>query len=320
MSGSLHLRGIVLAGALAALALALGFVTLAMNQTASRATPQTILPLKDRHHGTAAKRVAPAKPVAPHRVAPAKPADPNVVAAERAGLPAQVANALGRSPVAVVELSSREDPVAQLSAVEARLGAADAGAAFVAIGVDSDGGAVGTLTRLLGRLPDVPASLVFVRPATLYVTLPGFNDRKAVQQAAASAALTVVPPPVAAPSWAQQADALCAAASSQLAALGGPSNAKRLAAQKSRFEGIATTFLAKLKELTPPAGSAAQVAQLNRLLEENFAAIDGMVAAYTLKNRPAMAAALHRAGAIAPQLNGLVRQLGATGCAGLATS
>lgn len=191
MSTSLHLRGIVLAGALAALALALGFVTLAMNQTASQATPQTILPLKDRHPHAATARRAGAKPAAPRHVAAArpKPVDPNVAAAKAAGLPAQVADALGRHPVAVVELSSQQDPVAQLSSVEARQGAADAGAAFVAVSVDRDGGAVAALTRLLGKLPDAPAALVYVRPATLYVTLPGFIDRTAVQQAAASAAL-----------------------------------------------------------------------------------------------------------------------------------
>jgi hypothetical protein len=33
-----------------------------------------------------------------------------------------------------------------------------------------------------------PATLVYIRPATLYVTLPGFNDRTIIQQAAANAA------------------------------------------------------------------------------------------------------------------------------------
>ena len=49
VAATAHLRGIVIAGALAALALALGFVTLAMNQTTSKAATHTIVPLKDRH-------------------------------------------------------------------------------------------------------------------------------------------------------------------------------------------------------------------------------------------------------------------------------
>jgi len=43
------------------------------------------------------------------------------------------------------------------------------------------------LTRLLGKLPIAPATLIYIRPATLYVTLPGFNDRTIIQQAAANA-------------------------------------------------------------------------------------------------------------------------------------
>jgi hypothetical protein len=57
----------------------------------------------------------------------------------------------------------------------------------VPIAVDGDGGAVEVLTRLLGKLPTAPATLVYIRPATLYVTLQGFNDRTIIQQAAANA-------------------------------------------------------------------------------------------------------------------------------------
>jgi hypothetical protein len=193
MTALLHARGIVIAGALAALALALGSVTLAMNQTASQAAPQTIVPLKDRGHSAAslaaAKKAAATKAAAKLAAAKAKKKvalkrpDPNLVAALEAGLPRSVAEALARRPVVVVELWSKSDPVGKLSLGEAQAGSALAGAAFVGINVDLDGGAAGVLTTALGKIPDAPAALVYTRPATLSLTLPGFNDRTVVQQA-----------------------------------------------------------------------------------------------------------------------------------------
>jgi len=185
MSG--HLRGIVIAGGLAVLALALAFLTLSMNSTAAPAAPHKILPLKVRHAlaKKAAVKTAKAKSVKP------KPrVDANFLAAKKAGLPVSIAHALASRPVVVVALSSKEDALAQLSAAEARTGAGLAGAAFRLVSVDRDGGAVEGLTRLLGSLPSSPATLVYVRPATLAATLAGFSDRTVVQQAAASAAAT----------------------------------------------------------------------------------------------------------------------------------
>jgi hypothetical protein len=171
----------VIAGALAALALALGFVTLAMNQTASHASTAPVLSLKARHAAAAAagKKAPVAKP---------KRVDPNLKAALEAGLPRTVAVALAASPVAVVELTSKQDPVAQLAFGEAQAGAKLGGASFVSVDVDHDGGAVAVLTRLIGSLPVAPAALVYARPGSLVLTLPGFNDRTTVQQAAANAA------------------------------------------------------------------------------------------------------------------------------------
>ena len=181
MTSSAHLRGIVIAGALAALALALGFITLAMNQTASKASPHTILPLKDRHHAgqvttTTATAAKPKKVVA-------RP-NPNFAAALKAGLPRSVATALATHKIVVVELMSPSDAVATLADGEAKAGAANAGAGFVAINVDKDGGDASKLTIALGDLPAAPASMIYARPATLAMTLPGFNDRTVVQQAA----------------------------------------------------------------------------------------------------------------------------------------
>lgn len=186
MTASVHARGIVIAGALAALALALGFITLAMNQTASQAAPRVIIPLKDRHTspGSAAAMHKPA--VVKKKVAVKRP-NVNLVAALKAGLPRSIAEALAKRPVTVVALWSNRDPVATMSAGEAEAGAKLSGAAFVRVNVDVDGGDAGVLTRALGQLPIAPAALVYTRPATLVNTLRGFADRTAVQQVVSNA-------------------------------------------------------------------------------------------------------------------------------------
>jgi hypothetical protein len=236
VSFSGHLRGIVIAGVLAALALVLGFMTLAMNQPASSAaTPHRVLPLKLRHQRSALARTAArakAKPTAsaaaPAKAKPvAKPKPkprPNVnfLAAKKAGLPTSIARALASRPVAVVTLSSTDDPVARLATAEAKAGAALAGASFRLVSVDRDGGDVEVLTRLLGALPASPATLVYTRPATLLTTLPGFNDRTVVQQAAASArgvaAASVAAASVAAASTAAASTAAASTAAASTAA------------------------------------------------------------------------------------------------------
>jgi glucose/arabinose dehydrogenase len=168
-----QLRAIVLVGALAILALLLGFETLNMNR-ASSATPKTIPPVTARDRAEAPKQK------------PKTTVDPHVAAALRAGLPRSVARALGADRVVVVELYSSADEVDGLARAEAESGAALAGAGFVAVDVHRDGDSA-KLTSLLGALPPSPAALVYRRPATLFVTLPGFTDRTMVQQAATNA-------------------------------------------------------------------------------------------------------------------------------------
>jgi hypothetical protein len=206
VTSSAHLRGIVIAGGLAALALALAFVTLSMNKTAAPASAHTVLSLKARHlaAGTAHKAAtaAPAKTamgvkataatrkVAKPKVVKPKPADPNLLAALNVGLPRAIAQALATSPVAVIQLTSPEDSVATLALGEAKAGATLAHASFVELDVDHDSTAVRALTKLFGAVPVAPATFVYQRPGTLYMTLQGFNDRTVVQQAATNAAQT----------------------------------------------------------------------------------------------------------------------------------
>jgi hypothetical protein len=199
----------VIAGVLAAVALALGFVTLAMNQTASKAaTTHTIIPLHLRHHVAGAQTTSSATKTTPtaakKKPKPVARVNPNFTAALKAGLPRSVARALAAHPVAVVQLTSQGDQIAELALGEARAGSTLAGATLVPIDVDGNGGDVEVLTRLLGKLPIAPATLIYIRPATLYVTLPGFNDRTIIQQAAenansATAASNIATTPAATP-------------------------------------------------------------------------------------------------------------------------
>jgi hypothetical protein len=322
MAASVHLRGIVIAGALAALALGLGFVTLVMNQSASHPAPHVIIPLKDRHHApglvaatrkpasvakakktvvvktkktvaakakttvaantkkTAAAKAKTTVAANTKKTAAAKAKkkvtrpDPNLVAALKAGLPRGVAAALAKRPVVVVELWSSHDPVAKLASAEAEAGAALAGAAYVGVNVDQDGGAVADLTKTLGKLAEAPTALVYARPATLALTLTGFVDRTAVQQAASSAA----PVPVARPAsagWADKANAICSAANAKIDAIG-VHKAAALVATTNPSPGwkILSEQTTKLAALTPPAGSSAEVAQANAVMKQ-AAAVEG---------------------------------------------
>jgi hypothetical protein len=179
LTASPHLRGIVIAGALAIVALALGFVTLGMNQPSSSAAPHTVLSLKARHLAGATPTKA--KPVK------RKPVNVHLLAALKAGLPRSVARGLVAHRVTVVALTSSTDTVATLATRETRAGAALAGASFVGVSVDRDGGDASALTALLGKLPAAPATLVYVRPGMLFLEMPGFNDKTTVQQAAHNA-------------------------------------------------------------------------------------------------------------------------------------
>lgn len=298
MGASAHLRGIVIAGGLAALALALGFVTLLMNQTASQAGAHTVLPLKARHHTTTSKGTATVHVV--------KRVDPNLVAALEAGLPRAVAKALAAKPVVVVELTSQQDSVAKLALGEAKAGASDGGAAFVSVNVDTDGGNVQVLTRLLGTLPMTPAALIYTRPATLYLTLTGFNDRVTVQQAAENAAPIKV---VAASNWSSSADALCAQLTAEVHAT------PETNANIPRMWAYQLSFLKKLKALKPPAGQAALVRQFYAQAVLNAAAVKALLVATAAGNKHGIATATTAGNKSSAKADVLAQKLGAPSCA-----
>lgn len=124
--------------------------------------------------------VAPAPPVLKPVEAPkGDPVDAN-------GLPLVLSRALAKHPVTVVALYDPAAALDELALAEAKAGAADVKAGFLAIDIRNEP-QVRPLAQLLGVL-ESPSVLVYERPNTLFVRLRGFSDRETVAQAAANAA------------------------------------------------------------------------------------------------------------------------------------
>jgi hypothetical protein len=103
------------------------------------------------------------------------------------GLPLVLSRALAKNPVTVVALYDPSAALDEMSLAEARAGAAEVKAGFIAISIRNES-QVRPLTQLLGVLGS-PSVLVYERPNTLFVRLEGFADRATVAQAAANARL-----------------------------------------------------------------------------------------------------------------------------------
>jgi hypothetical protein len=228
-----QIKLVALVGILAALGLGLGSMLLAQSQKFS-SSPVTTVPLKHAHvtprpaatpahrtvkahaprttakapatHGVVtpilAKPVV-AKPVvhkptaqrapvapAPRTTAPAATIPP--VSAD--GLPLKLARLLRKHDVVVVALYDPEVEADAIALAEARAGARDAHAGFLAVDV-LDGRLTGPLTAAAGQgtvLPD-PGILIYKNPGMLMNRIDGFSDRGAVAQAVASALLANAP-------------------------------------------------------------------------------------------------------------------------------
>jgi hypothetical protein len=109
------------------------------------------------------------------------------------GMPSALALALRDHSVVVVSLYTPGSSVDTMSTDEARHGAQEAQAGFVALSVANEK-VVSPLSSLLtgaatpaDRVLDGPAVLVFQRPNTLFVRFNGFADRDTVAQAATNA-------------------------------------------------------------------------------------------------------------------------------------
>ena len=149
--------------------------------------PEAKAPVKAKPKAKAVPVVKPkakpaAVPVAPVR----KPVEaPKGDPVDANGLPLVLSKTLAKHPITVVALYDPEAALDAMALAEARAGAAEVGAGFLAISIRSEPH-VRPLAQLLGVL-ESPSVLVYERPNTLFVRLAGFSDRATIAQAAANA-------------------------------------------------------------------------------------------------------------------------------------
>lgn len=126
-------------------------------------------------------------PVAPPVTAPVlKPVEPpKGDPVDAHGLPLVLARTLAKHPVTVVTLYDPSAAIDEMAVAEARAGAAEVKAGFLALSIRNEPH-VRPLAQLLGVL-ESPSVLVYERPNTLFVRLDGFADRETIAQAAANA-------------------------------------------------------------------------------------------------------------------------------------
>jgi hypothetical protein len=188
-----RVRILAAAGFAAMLALLGGFMLLGGGSSSSAAVPviKPLHPVKKHVAAPAApKAKAPSKKVLAKARVKRKAHVPAVIG----GMPSALALALRSHSVVVVSLYTPDSSVDAMATEEARHGAEVAHAGFVAFSV-ADEKVVSPLTSLLTGAPtpadrvlDGPATLVFIRPNSLFVRLNGFADSDTIAQAATNAA------------------------------------------------------------------------------------------------------------------------------------
>jgi hypothetical protein len=104
---------------------------------------------------------------------------------DKNGLPLVLSRMLAQHPVTVVALYDPAAAIDELALAEARAGAAEVKAGFLALNIRNEP-QVRPLAQLLGVL-ESPSVLVYERPNTLFLRLNGFSDRATIAQAAANA-------------------------------------------------------------------------------------------------------------------------------------
>lgn len=155
-------------------------------------------PAPARKPVTKAKVKTPVKPKAKAPVVKAKPKPvvptapvrkpveaPKGDPVDKNGLPLVLSQTLAKHPVTVVALYDPAAAIDELALAEARAGAAEVKAGFVALNIRNEP-QVRPLAQLLGVL-ESPSVLVYERPNTLFLRLNGFSDRATIAQAAANA-------------------------------------------------------------------------------------------------------------------------------------
>jgi hypothetical protein len=150
--------------------------------------PKAKAPVKPKPRATApvvkpATKPKPAVvPTAPVR----KPVEaPKGDPVDKNGLPLVLSRMLAQHPVTVVALYDPAAAIDEMALAEARAGATEVKAGFLALNIRNET-QVRPLAQLLGVL-ESPSVLVYERPNTLFLRLNGFSDRATIAQAAANA-------------------------------------------------------------------------------------------------------------------------------------
>ena len=172
MNATLSTRQIRLVAMLVLVVVAVGGYLVVTQHKATTTTA----PSKPARTTQATTTPTPSKPHT-HTVAPAKLATH--------GLPVPVARALQTHSVVVVALTTPRGADDQATSAEARAGAAQMQAGYVAIDVFHQRSGVAVLRKL--GVVDTPEILVIRRPGTLTAQFKGFVDRDVVAQAVADA-------------------------------------------------------------------------------------------------------------------------------------
>jgi len=155
--------------ALGALAIALGLGGLLMLHRPSSPSPSSVVTPPPVVHTThAAVKSAPK----PHK--PVVVLDP--------GLPAAVRSALEKRAVAVVAIYSSKNATDRSVLAEARAGAHEAHASFVASNIVRE--SIAARIESWSGTPDSPAALVVRRPGKIVFKVTGITDRATIAQAA----------------------------------------------------------------------------------------------------------------------------------------
>jgi hypothetical protein len=311
---SLRIRILAGAGVAAVIALGAGFLLFGHGSSAPAAAP-TIKPLHPVKHHVHSKPSKPMKatPVAAKR----KRSTPRVID----GMPASLALALRTNPIVIVSLYAPKSSVDQVALAEARQGASNAGAGFVALNV-ADERVAAPLTSLLtggataaDRVLDDPAVLVFQSPRTLFVRLNGYNDRETVAQAATNAGavkLTVGP----SGTWASQANAICTQMDTDLLGLKFPTSASEALDWGDQMTSVLSSAVRRLHALKAPRGREGEVRRLLSIYDQAIAALRAMLADFHAGKQPDMTGLEQKFGPLAQQAHAIAGDLGATACAG----
>jgi hypothetical protein len=255
-----------------------------------------------------------ASPLAPPAVPTTKPTD---------GIPASLSAALARHSVVVLSLVSPVAQVDEMAYLEAKAGAAQAGAGFVRIST-ADNANVQALSTLVDssvqpgdRLLDDPAVLIFRRPQQLFVRINGFIDAATVAQAAANAAplAAVQPSSVARTSaWALAANGACRQLASEVASLSVPTSVSAVIPWLQKVIAAEQSALLVIHALKPPKGAAGQVAGLFQHYNAGVSADNRALAAARRGNLTQAQSLAQQAESEGAQGNAIAVQLGATSC------